>query len=125
MCACVRARVRSADEGPGPRGGREAADSTLWMTLGCRPGTVFCSSAFLLGWGPSYYAIFQELLDPAFFFFLLLQLSSASAGTWAWAWAWPQGQLQPCRGRPLEEAKFPFQPALPPPSLAPGVSGNP
>lgn len=69
MCACVRARVRSADEGPGPRGGREAADSTLWMTLGCRPGTVFCSSAFLLGWGPSYYAIFQELLDPAFFFF--------------------------------------------------------
>lgn len=37
--------------------------------LGAAAGTVFCSSAFLLGAGGlSYYAIFQELLDPAFCF---------------------------------------------------------
>uniref|UniRef100_A0A8C7B0E6 Secreted protein n=1 Tax=Neovison vison TaxID=452646 RepID=A0A8C7B0E6_NEOVI len=34
-CACACACAWSSDEGPKPQGGRKAADSTPWTTLGC------------------------------------------------------------------------------------------
>ena len=111
MCVCVRActrvcvRLWSSDEGPEPQGGRKAADCTPWMTPGCGPRPVFCSPAFLLGWGPSYYAIFRELLDPAFCFSsCLLPRRGLGSG--------PGVSSSPVQGRPSGRGQVPL-PASP------------
>lgn len=76
VCVCgLQTRV------PNPREAGRQLTPQRGRHVGAAPGTVFCSSAFLLGGGASYYAIFQELLDPAFCF---LELSFAMAGTVVW-----------------------------------------
>lgn len=67
MCLCVCTCVRSSDQGAEPQGGRKAADSTPW-TLGCSPQNGVVQPGLPVGAVLSYYAIFQELLDPAFRF---------------------------------------------------------
>lgn len=85
--------------------------------LGAAPRTVFCSSALL--WGPgglSYYAIFQELLDPACCF-------SSCPLPWRGPWSGPGVSSSPFRGGPSGGGQVPLAATLPPTSLAPPPPG--
>lgn len=64
MCVCVCVCLRSSDEVLEPQGGwRVGHFSTEDDTQ-----VLYLQLSFPVGKGPSYYAIFQELLDPAFCF---------------------------------------------------------
>lgn len=87
------AHARSPGERPEPREAGRRLISASWRTWVQLPDT-FCSSAFLWGWGLSYYAIFQELLDPAFCF-------SSCPLPWRVPWSGPGVNSSPVRGRPF------------------------
>lgn len=116
----VRECMRSPDSALHPREAGRRLLPHHGGRSGAGPGTLFCSPAFLQGWGLSYYAIFQELLDPAFRF-------SSSPLPWRGPWSGPGVSSNPVRGRPSGGGQVPLPATLPPhvprppPSL--GISG--
>lgn len=92
VCVCVCVCLWSSDEGPEPQGGWRVGhfgteDDTQVLSPGCD-----LQLSLPVGKGPSYYAIFQELLDPAFCFSgCLLPRRGLGSG--------PRGQLQSCASK--------------------------